>query len=81
MLAAGGAIALLALATLTAAAVIALGDDIGYGSSALLVGLVLAVIATVAIVWGKKRMEGTSLKPEKTIQSIEEGKQWMRDLT
>jgi uncharacterized membrane protein YqjE len=81
LVAAGAVLALLALGTLVASAVIGLGHEVGYGTSALVIGLVITAIAGIAMAWGVKRLRASSLKPEKTIESIREGKEWMKDLT
>lgn len=80
-MAAGVVLSLLALGAWTAAAVIGLGHRVGYGTAAVIVGAVLTVIAGVAIAWGLHRLKAASLKPEKTLESLEEGKQWIKDLT
>jgi uncharacterized membrane protein YqjE len=81
MLAAGVLLALLALGTWTAAAVIGLGQRMGYGAAAAVVAAVLTVVAAIAVAWGAHRLRAEPLKPEKTLESLEEGKQWMKDLT
>ena len=81
LVATGAVLSLLALGTLTAAAVLALGARMGYGGAALLVGIVLAVVAAVAVIWGVHRLRTLPVKPEKTMESLEETKQWMKDLT
>ena len=77
----GGVLSLLALGTLTAAAVLALADRMGNAPAALLVGLVLTVIAAGAVFWGVSRLRNVPVKPEKTLESLEETKEWMKDLT
>jgi uncharacterized membrane protein YqjE len=77
----GAVLSLLALGTLTAAAVLTLGDDMGYDTAALLVGLVLTAIAAGAVIWGVRRLRTLPVKPEKTLESLEETKEWMKDLT
>ena len=76
----GGVLSLLALGTLTAAAVLALADRMGNAPAALLVGLVLTVIAAGAVFWGVSRLRHVPVKPEKTLESLEETKEWMKDL-
>jgi hypothetical protein len=72
LVAAGAVLALLALGTLTAAAVIGLGRNVGYGTSALIVGAILTAIAGGAIAWGVQRMRATPIEPEKTLESLED---------
>lgn len=81
LVAAGAVLSLLALGTLTAAAVLALGETMGYDTAALLVGLILTAIAAGAMVWGVRRLRTVPVKPEKTLESLEETKEWMKDLT
>ena len=81
LVAAGAVLSLLALGTLTAAAVLALGENMGYDTAALLVGLILTAIAAGAMVWGVRRLRTVPVKPEKTLESLEETKEWMKDLT
>jgi uncharacterized membrane protein YqjE len=76
----GGVLSLLALGTLTAAAVLALADRMGNAPAALLVGLVLTAIAAGAVFWGVSRLRNVPVKPEKTLESLEETKEWMKDL-
>ena len=81
LVAAGAIAALLALGTLTAAAVLALGERMGYTTAALVMGALFAAAAGAAIAWGARRFRSASLKPEKTLADLEETKQWMKDLT
>ena len=81
LVATGAVLSLLALGTLTAAAVLALGENVGYGTAALIVGLVLTAIAAGAVIWGVRRLRSVPVKPEKTLESLEETKEWMKDLT
>lgn len=81
LVAAGAVLSLLALGTLIAAAVLALGASVGYGTAALIVGLVLTAIAAGAVIWGVRRLQSVPVKPEKTLESLEETKEWMKDLT
>jgi uncharacterized membrane protein YqjE len=81
LVAAGAVLALLALGTLTASAVLALGERMGYTSAALLVGVVLTAVAAGACVWGARRFRTASLRPEKTLETLQETKEWMKDLT
>ena len=81
LVASGAVLSLLALGTLTAAAVLALGENMGYDTAALVVGLILTAIAAGAMVWGVRRLRTVPVKPEKTLESLEETKEWMKDLT
>ncbi|HET9299445.1 MAG TPA: phage holin family protein [Candidatus Polarisedimenticolaceae bacterium] len=81
LVASGAVLSLLALGTLIAAAVLALGANVGYGTAALIVGVVLTAIAAGAVIWGVRRLRSLPVKPEKTLESLEETKEWMKDLT
>ncbi|MFB3904024.1 MAG: phage holin family protein [Acidobacteriota bacterium] len=47
----------------------------------LLVGLIVAVIATTFIVIGRKRIRDVSPVPQKTIASVKEDARWVKDQT
>lgn len=77
----GAFIGVLAILTLLAAAVIGLGNLIGPGYSALVIGGVLAIIAGIITASGMGRLKETSLKPEQTIETLEEDKEWLKEMT
>jgi cytochrome c biogenesis protein CcdA len=77
----GAFIGVLAILTLLAAAVIGLGNLIGPGYSALVIGGVLAIIAGIITASGMGRIKQTSLKPEQTIETLEEDKEWLKEMT
>jgi len=81
VVASGAVLSLLALGTWTAAAVLALGANVGYATAAVIVGLVLTAIAAGTVLWGVRRLRSVPVKPEKTLESLEETKEWMKDLT
>jgi uncharacterized membrane protein YqjE len=72
---------LVALITLCAAAVIALAAHVGAWQSALIIGAILALTAGVTALVGLRRLKRTSLKPEQTIQTLEEDKKWLKEQT
>ncbi|HEU4388463.1 MAG TPA: phage holin family protein [Blastocatellia bacterium] len=74
-------IGLLGVMTLTAAAIIGLAQYLGIGYSCLIIGGGLAVAGTVTAIAGIQRLRETSLKPVKTIETWEEDKQWLKQLT
>jgi uncharacterized membrane protein YqjE len=80
-LALGALVAMLALATLCAAAVIGLGLLIGFGMAALAVGVALAVIGGIIAFIGISQLKRTHLKPKETIESLKEDKEWLKDMT
>ncbi len=79
--AAGSLIGFVAILTLTAGAVIGLAKYVGAGNSALIIGVALAVIGGAIVVIGLGRIKRTSLKPEQTIETLEEDKEWLKELT
>ena len=81
VLAAGVLIGLVAILTLTAAAVIGLSKYVGAGNAALIIGGALAIIGGITAVVGLGRIKHTSLKPTQTIETLEEDKEWLKELT
>ena len=77
----GLVIGLIALLTLTAAAVIGLGTRVGAGYSALIIGGFLAIVGCTTAFAGINRIKRTSLKPDQTIETLEEDKEWLKELT
>ena len=81
LIAVGAVVGLLAVLALIAAAIVGLGHVVGMGTSALIVGIALAVFAGIPIFMGLGRLRRTSLKPEQTIETLEEDKEWLKQLT
>ncbi len=77
----GSVILLIATLTLVAAAVIGLGYLIGPGWSALIIGGVFALIGGITAMVGLGQLKRTSLKPEQTIETLQEDKEWLKELT
>jgi len=73
--------ALIAAMALCAAVIIALAEHVGPWQSALIVGLILGMTAGVIIYIGVSRFKRTSLKPERTIETLEENKEWLKEIT
>jgi uncharacterized membrane protein YqjE len=69
---------MIALLTLDAALVVAMGRVIGFGVSALVVGSVVVIAAGILAGFGITRIKRTSLKPEKTIRSLKEDGEWLK---
>jgi len=67
-----------ALLTLDAALVIVIGNEIGFGLSALIVGVAVVIVTGILAGFGIKRITGTHFKPEKTIHSLREDKEWLK---
>lgn len=81
MIAIGGVVALVGTLALVAAAIIGLGYLIGYGWSALVIGGLLTAGGAVAAFSGIGNLKRTNLKPEQTIETLEEDKEWLKELT
>ena len=77
----GAAIGSLAMMTLAAAAVIGLAHYVGPGYSALIIGGVLLLIAAIVASTGLKRVKEINFKPEQTITTLQEDKEWLKELT
>ena len=81
VVAVGSIIGLVAILTLTAAAVIGLATLVGPGYAALIIGGTLGIIGGTTAVIGLGQIKRTSLKPRQTIETLEEDKQWLKQLT
>ena len=81
LIAIGAVVGLFAVLALTASAIIGLGQLIGTGRSALIIGIVLAIAAAIPAFMGLGRLKRTTLKPEQTIETLEEDKEWLKQLT
>ena len=77
----GAVVGLIAVLTLTAAAVIGLAHLMDAGYAALIVGGVLAIIGGIIAFNGINRLKQTSLKPEQTIETLEEDMECLKELT
>jgi len=80
MLAIGALVGLIALAALSAAAVIGLSHFMDAGYAALIVGVVMAVLSGGVALSGINHLKKTTLTPEQTIQTLEENGQWLKEL-
>jgi len=72
---------MLALFALEVALVIGIGKVIGYGWSALAVGVAVAIIAGIFARLGIAQFKKTKLKPEETIRSLKEDREWLKKIT
>jgi uncharacterized membrane protein YqjE len=79
-LAIGAMIGQIAAIILCAAAVIKLAEFIGFGISALIIGVGLSLLALIVILSGLRKIRQTNLKPEKTIQNLKDGKEWLKEM-
>jgi hypothetical protein len=80
-IAVGGIIALLGVLALIAAAIIGLAHYMDAGLAALIVGVVFALIGGIIAFSGIGRLKQTSLKPEQTVKTLEEDKEWLKEIT
>ena len=74
-------IGLTAILTLTAAAVIGLMRYVGAGYAALIVGGVLAIIGCALAFAGVGKIKSINLRPEQTMETLQEDKRWLKELT
>jgi uncharacterized membrane protein YqjE len=81
LIAIGAVVALVGTLALIAAAIIGLGYWIGPGWSALIIGGLLTLAGAIAALSGIGRLKRTNLKPEQTIETLEEDKEWLKELT
>ncbi len=78
-LGAGGALAYAGLLAIIAGVILALGEFIPLWASALLVGLVVAVIGYFLVRRGLNALKQVKPVPEQTIQTLKEDKEWAKD--
>ncbi len=81
MIVIGAIIGQIALIILCIAAVIGLAAFLGFGMSTLIIGSGLALIGGVVALSGLRQIRQTNFKPEKTIQTLKENKEWLKELT
>lgn len=81
MIGAGVAVGLVASLAICAALIVGLAEFVGVWQAALIVGLALAVVAGVLAFVGLSRLKKHSLRPERTIETLEEDKEWLKRLT
>ena len=81
ILATGILFAVIAILTLTAALVIGIGNAIGYGLASLAVGIAAAIIGGILALIRLSKLKKTNLKPEQTINSLKEDREWLKRMT
>jgi uncharacterized membrane protein YqjE len=77
----GALLGVLGLFMLCAACFIGLAAHLGYGVSALSLGILLTLVGTVVAVSAVQKFKRTGLAPRQTIETLEENKEWLRELT
>ncbi len=75
----GGAVGYAALLALLTALIIGLGTLIGYGFSALIVGIIVAVAAVILIMSALNALKNTDIAPRQTVETIKEDAKWLKD--
>ena len=76
----GAVLGLIATLSLCTALIIAVGERIGMWQSALLIGTVLAVVAGATAFYGLHILKNITIKPEQTIETLEEDKEWLKEM-
>jgi uncharacterized membrane protein YqjE len=78
MAAAGGLVVLMGALPIIAALVIALGHQIGYATSAFIVGVLFVIAGAVITMKALSALKSDPMKPEETAEQIKETKQWAK---
>lgn len=81
VIALGAFVALVATLALVAAGIAGLAEFMELWKAALLVGGGLTLIAAIVVAVGLGHLKRVNLKPEVTIKSLEEDKQWLKEIT
>ncbi len=77
----GAVLFLVSLLALSAALILALSVYMKPWQSALLVGALIAVIASVITVIGMSQFKRVKLRPKQTLETLEENKEWLREIS
>ena len=72
-----GLIAVLALCT---ALIAGLSEYMAVWLAALIVGGILAIVSAITTITGISRLKHASLKPEQTMETLEENKAWLKEI-
>ena len=78
-IAAGGFIAYVGVFALVAGLILLLGLVIPYWLSALIIGAVIALIGGILVQKGLKTLQEESFAPERTVKTIQEDKEWLKE--
>jgi Mg/Co/Ni transporter MgtE len=76
----GSVLALIATFTLCAALIAGLSLYLPVWQAALIVGGIFAIAAGVVVSIGITQLKQVSLKPKETIKTLEENKQWLKEI-
>ena len=74
----GGAVLYMGLLFVLAGIAILLASFMPDWLSALVVGLIVAIVGFVLVQRGRSALRDTNLKPEKTIETLKEDKEWVQ---
>jgi uncharacterized membrane protein YqjE len=77
----GALIGQAALLALSAAAALALVPVVGTWQAVLIIGGILLLAAAILGAVAVKRLKQLDLKPEQTLETLEEDKRWLKELT
>ena len=75
----GGAVGYAALLAVLAAAIIGLANFVPAWASALIVGVVVAIVAFLLISAALKSLKNTELTPRETVKSLKEDAEWLKN--
>ena len=75
----GGAVGYAALLAILAAAIIGLALFIPAWAAALIVGVIVGIVAFIMISSALKSLKKTSITPEKTVETLKEDAQWLKN--
>ncbi len=78
-LAAGGLVAFSGWLALIAAAILGLGNVLAPWLAALIVAVVVIVIGAGLLLFGKSRLDAGALVPRRTLTSLRENEEWIRE--
>lgn len=75
----GGTIANAALLAIVGAVIVGLAHFISLWLSALIVGIVIAIVAGILISMALKSLKETNLKPKETVETLKEDAKWLKE--
>lgn len=81
VIAIGAMLALVSMLVFSATIILSLAEYLKPWQSALIVGALFALVAAITITVGIGQLKQTSLKPEQTIVTLEEDKEWLKEIT